>query len=253
MRWLTVFAFTLVGVVTLIGNRIQAAGNDAVFTQSLVNRAARFGGSYYDNGITPKGPLEDVVHDVALRIGGYDGHFYVISIMIVISAAVLGFTAARTASTTGANGYGRARRGGGRVRALHTVELRLFRVAVQPEHARDAVRGGVVAHARGRVWTGSSPPAVRDRRRDGVLLGLGVQTILPSFFDAIGDRNRRMPCYSHGASETGRRVRSVERRRSRPIVGFVSAPLWYFAAWPLRFVLGELVTRTRVTSTEGSD
>ena len=67
MRWLTAFALTVVGAVTLIGNRIHAAGNDAVFTQSLVNRAARFGGTYYQNGITPKGPLEDVAHDIALR------------------------------------------------------------------------------------------------------------------------------------------------------------------------------------------
>ena len=84
LRWLTAFAFTVVGAVALIGNRIQAAGNDAVFTQSLVDRAARFGGTYYENGITPKGPLEDVAHDIALRIGGYDGRWYVISIMIAM-------------------------------------------------------------------------------------------------------------------------------------------------------------------------
>ena len=105
LRWLTAFAFTVVGAVALIGNRIQAAGNDAVFTQSLVNRAARLGGTYYDNGITPKGPLEDVAHDIALRVGGYDGHFYVISIMVAISAVLLGLAAARTAQTTGGNRY----------------------------------------------------------------------------------------------------------------------------------------------------
>ena len=78
--WLTAFTLTIVGVVTLIGNKVRAAGNDAVFTQGLVDRAQRFGGTYYQNGITPKGPLEDVVHDIARRLGGYDGHFYVISI-----------------------------------------------------------------------------------------------------------------------------------------------------------------------------
>src|SRR5690349_2829408 len=105
VRWLTAFALTIVGGVTLIGNRVHAAGNDAVFTQSLVNRAARFGGTYYQNGITPKGPLEDVAHDIALRVGGYDGHWYVISIMIAISAALLGLAAARTALATGGNGH----------------------------------------------------------------------------------------------------------------------------------------------------
>ena len=89
--------------VTLIGNRIHAAGNDAVFTQSLVNRAARFGGTYYQNGISPKGPFEDVAHDIALRVGGYDGHWYVISIMIAISAVLIGAAAAKTAMTTGGN------------------------------------------------------------------------------------------------------------------------------------------------------
>ena len=127
IRWLTVFALTIVGGVTLIGNKVQAAQNDAVFTQSLVNRAARFGGTYYQNGITPKGPLEDVAHDIALRVGGYDGHWYVISVMVAISAALIG---------GGGGAYGAddgrepARRAGGRdggVRALHAVRRRLCR------------------------------------------------------------------------------------------------------------------------------
>src|SRR4029079_17301610 len=101
VRWVTVFALTLVGAATLLGNRIHATGNDAVFTQSLVNRGARFGGTYYENGITPKGPFEDVAHDLALRIGGYDGHWYVISVLIALSCVVIAAGAASTAIATG--------------------------------------------------------------------------------------------------------------------------------------------------------
>ena len=86
VHWLTAFALTVVGFVTLIGNRIHAAGNDAVFTQGLVDRAQRLGGAYYQNGITPKGPLEDVAHDLALRLGGYNGHWYVMSVLVAITA-----------------------------------------------------------------------------------------------------------------------------------------------------------------------
>ena len=60
VRWATVFVLTIVVAATLLGNRIHATGNDAVFAQGLVDRAFRFGGTYYQNGITPKGPLEDV-------------------------------------------------------------------------------------------------------------------------------------------------------------------------------------------------
>ena len=94
VRWATAFVLTVIGAATLLGNRIHATGNDAVFTQGLVDRALRFGGTYYQNGITPKGPLEDVAHDIARRLGGYDGHWYVISIMIAISGALIAAAAA---------------------------------------------------------------------------------------------------------------------------------------------------------------
>lgn len=227
-RWLTAFALAVVGVVTLIGNRIQAAGNDAVFTQSLVDRAARFGGSYYDNGISPKGPLEDVAHDIALRVGGYDGHFYVISIMVAFSACLLGLAAARTALTTGAN--------------RHVAFAAAAAVFVHFTLS-DAAYSGLLysrnllvtlfavawlATLDDRPWTGSRRRQWAAAAATGALVGLGVQTILPSFVDATAIAIAALLLLTQRVGDRTRR--SALRRTTviAAIVAFVSAPVWYF-------------------------
>ena len=174
----------------LIGNRIQAAANDAVFTQSLVNRAARFGGTYYQNGITPKGPLEDVAHDIALRVGGYDGHFYVISILVAISAALIALAAARTAQQTGANQYV-ALAAGAAVFVHFTLSNAPYAGLLYSRNilvTLFAVAWLLTLGDRG--WTASPRVQLATAIATGALLGLAVQTILPSFIDATGDRAR---------------------------------------------------------------
>ena len=229
VRWLTVFAFTLVGVVTLIGNRIQAAGNDAVFTQSLVNRAARFGGSYYDNGITPKGPLEDVVHDVALRIGGYDGHFYVISIMIVLSASLIGLAAARTARTTGANGYV-ALAAAAAVFLHFTLSSAAYSGLLYSRNLLVTLFAAAwLLTIEDRVWTGSPRRQWMAAAATGALLGLGVQTILPAFIDAIAIGTAAALLLKQRVGDRARRAFLRLVTGVAAILAFVSAPLWYFA------------------------
>jgi hypothetical protein len=226
VRWLTAFVLTIVGAATVIGNRIHATGNDAVFTQGLVDRAMRYGGSYYDNGITPKGPLEDVAHDIARRLGGYDGHWYVISVLIAISGVLLAAAAARTARTTGAN----------------TVVAFAVAAAVYVHFTlSDAPYAGllysrnilVTLFAVAWLLTLADRPWSNRRTRVpvaiavGALLGLGVQTILPSFVDAgaIGIAAIVL---------VGSRVEEAEPRRKvrwaiviSAFVAFISAPLWY--------------------------
>jgi len=226
VRWATAFVLTVVGAATLLGNRIHATGNDAVFTQGLVDRALRFGGTYYQNGITPKGPLEDVAHDIARRLGGYDGHWYVISIMIAISGALIGAAAARTSLTTGAT----------RVVAFAVAAAVYVHFTLS-----DAAYAGllysrnilVTLFAVAWMLTLHDRPWVNPRTRTwvaiatGALLGLGVQTILPSFIDAAAIGTAALVL-------VGARVEEHDARRKVRVtiaisafVAFISAPVWY--------------------------
>jgi len=227
VRWCTTFAFALVVCVTLIGNRIQAAGNDAVFTESLVDRAARFGGTYYDNGITPKGPLEDVVHDVALRVGGYDGHFYLISIIVALSACLLGLAAARTATTCGANAHVALA-----VAAAVFVHFTLSSAAYAGLLYSRNLLVTLLAVAwlvtlDDRAWSGTRRRRWIAAAATGALLGLAVQTILPSFIDATAIAVAASLLLTQRVSDRARRTTLRRTLAGATILAFVSAPAWY--------------------------
>jgi len=227
LRWLTAFAFTVVGAVALIGNRIQAAGNDAVFTQSLVNRAARLGGTYYDNGITPKGPLEDVAHDIALRVGGYDGHFYVISIMVAISAVLLGLAAARTAQTTGGNRYV-ALAVGATVFVHFTFSNAAYAGLLYSRNILVTLLAVAWLLAIGdRGWMSSGRVQLTTAIVTGALLGLAVQTILPSIIDATAIGLAASFMIAKRVEDRARRRTLRRATAASAVVAFASAPAWY--------------------------
>jgi hypothetical protein len=226
VRWVTVFALTIVGAATLLGNRIHATGNDAVFTQSLVNRAARFGGTYYENGITPKGPFEDVAHDLALRIGGYDGHWYVISVLIALSCVLIAAAAASTAIATGAS----------RVVAFAVgVAVYLHFALSDAPYAGLLYSRNILVTLLAVAWmlTLDDRPWRMPRTRlwtaiaTGALLGFGVQTILPSFVDAsaIGIAALVLVSTRVEAADARRKLRWATVGSA--FGAFVAAPIWY--------------------------
>ena len=227
IHWLTAFVLTIVAAVALIGNRITVAGNDAVFTKSLVDRAARFGGTYYQNGITPKGPLEDVAHDIANRVGGYDGHWYVISIMVAISAALIAAAAARTTIATGGN---------------RQVALAIGAVVFVHFTLSDAPYAGLlysrniletlfavawILTLEDRGWTASPRVGRFTAIAVGGLLGLGVQTILPSFVDAAAIGIAALVLVSGRVNDSSRRAQLRLATFAAALGAFVSAPVWY--------------------------
>ncbi len=66
---------------------------DPQYARTIVERAARFGGTYYQNAVHNKGPLETVVYDSARLFTSFDTYWFGISAFVVAIAVVLGLTA----------------------------------------------------------------------------------------------------------------------------------------------------------------
>lgn len=103
IRFVTVVALGLVAVVPIIGNELRVQDVDAIYMRNLVERASVYGGTFYENTIHNRGTFEPLLFDLPTRLISYDGYWFVISFIVAVLAAILGFVAARTAIATGAN------------------------------------------------------------------------------------------------------------------------------------------------------
>jgi hypothetical protein len=75
---------------------------DPQYMRVVVERTMRYGGSYYENAIHNKGPLEPVLYELAGRIGGRDGWWFVIAVMALAAAVAIGWAVASVARDCGA-------------------------------------------------------------------------------------------------------------------------------------------------------
>jgi hypothetical protein len=228
VRWATAFVATVVVAITLIGNRVRAAGNDAVFSRSAVLRAIRFGGTYYENGIHPKGPLEEVAHDIAARVGGYEGHWHVISLMIAVSAAVLAYAAARTTRATGGNGYA-AFAIAGVVYVHFTLSDAAYAGLLYSRNILVTLLAGAwILVLDDRPWTRSRRTQWIVAIGTGAVLGLAVQTILPAILDATAIGVAALVLLWRRVAGVQRRVAVGAATVATAAGGaLLSAPLWY--------------------------
>src|SRR5438477_409976 len=94
VRWLTVATLTVVGIVPIVGDELRVQNVDPQFMRDIIERVHRFGGTFYQNGIYNKGPLEPVVYDLARHIGGYNGMWLVVSAFAAIAALAAAVAAA---------------------------------------------------------------------------------------------------------------------------------------------------------------
>ena len=210
--------------------QLSAANYDPQYMRVLVERTIRLGGSYYENGIHNKGPLEPAVYELAGRIGGRSG-------LLVRDRDLHDGDVAR-----------HRRRGGDRRRARRRDARRRDRGGGDGGDAPDAVgqrlRRACSTRATSRSgcwrWRSSSAPGMArgapNRRRiaavlvAGLAIGLAVQTLLSACFTAVPVLAWVMWTRRH------------ERVWSRPAwlavplvaaVGFLSAPIYYriFGPW----------------------
>ena len=93
----TIATFAVVFGAAVIGNWQRSQNVDPMYAYDILLRTLRYGGTYYQNGIHNKGPLEIFTFQAASWITSRDGFWYGISFFIAVGATVIGFAAARTA------------------------------------------------------------------------------------------------------------------------------------------------------------
>ena len=231
-RWIrpiVVGALVAIAVIAVFHMQLSAANYDPQYMRVLVERTIRLGGSYYENGIHNKGPLEPAVYEFAGRIGGRSGFWFVIAIFTLVTSLVIGVAAALAVE----------RSGGTRVVGFAVAVMAVTHLTLSDSdyagvlYSRNITVGLLALAFVVGAWDG----AWRSNRRRiaavlvaGLAIGLAVQTLLSACFTAV-------PVLAWVVW-----TRRHERVWSRPVwlviplvaaAGFLSAPIYYriFGPW----------------------
>ena len=232
-RWIrpiVVGALVAIAVIAVFHMQLSAANYDPQYMRVLVERTIRLGGSYYENGIHNKGPLEPAVYELAGRIGGRSGFWFVIAIFTLATSLVIGVAVAIAVE----------RSGGMRALGIAAAVMAVTHLTLSDSdyagvlYSRNITVGLLAVAFVVGAWNGAWST---NRRRiaavliAGLAIGLAVQTLLSACFTAV-------PVLAWVVW-----TRRDERVRSRPVwlvipavaaAGLLSAPLYYriFGPWP---------------------
>lgn len=205
-----------------VGLENRSQDFDPQYARTIVERAARFGGSYYQNGIHNKGPLETAVYDSARWITSDDGYWFGISAYVILAALVIGSAVWMALRAVGTSRWVAAL--GLTLSAVHfTVSTSDYAGVLYSRNITVALLAAAFALA---MW----PRPWRHRRPAtitfvviGILIGAAVQTLLTT---AIAGAVLAL----HVVAE---RSRSTGLRRPRLVLPLAigatvaSAPAWY--------------------------
>ena len=91
----------LMVVAAFFHNEYRAQNWDPQQTRVYVERTLRFGGTFYENGLLNKGPLEPLIYRVAAAITSWDGFWFAISAFVIVAAAIVARAAQQTVRSLG--------------------------------------------------------------------------------------------------------------------------------------------------------
>ena len=86
---------TLLAVAALFHIERRSPDVDPQYARDIVERTVRFGGSYYENGIHNKGPLEPAVHHLTHLLTTYHSYWFGMAVFVIAAGAVAGLVARR--------------------------------------------------------------------------------------------------------------------------------------------------------------
>jgi hypothetical protein len=89
--WATVAAGTLLLISAIFQNEVNSQDWDPQYMRDIVERTLVHGGSYYENGIHNKGPIEPLVYHAATLISSYYSFWLAMSLFISFAAIVVAY------------------------------------------------------------------------------------------------------------------------------------------------------------------
>ena len=201
---------------------LRSQDYDPQFARTVVERAARFGGSYYENGIHNKGPLEMAVYDAARWITSFDTYWFAISAFVIVAALLVGLASATVTRVFG-SGWSVAV-GAGVIAFVHlTFSSSDYAGVLYSRNITTALfAAAVIIVLTDFFW--STPKRSRwSWVALAALTGLAVQTLLTSVFAAVAVVSLAVTIRRHQSSF----ARPVVVFASTSLATIASAPAWY--------------------------
>jgi len=219
-----VFIVGAMVIASLFHNEYRSQNWDPMQTRVYVLRTIRFGGSFYENGLVNKGPVEPMVYRLAAAVTSYDGFWYAISAIIIGVGGVLAWAAGKTAQTLG----------GHRLLGVAIGIGVFFHFTLGKADYAGALysRNMIIAMYAGAWLIAISPRWWSPRRAPiaagviGMLLGLGIQTLFVSTIAAIGVGLMALSTIE-SVEDEGPYRRSRRILVITPIVVFLLCPIYY--------------------------
>ena len=176
-------AIVVIGLGALLANEHRSQDFDPQYTRTIIERAAKFGGSYYQNGIHNKGPLETALYD-SVRLFTSDGtYWFGVSLFVLMIAALLSTTVAAVARISG----------GSRIVALSAGVLVFLHFSISSSDYAGVIYSRnittcALAIVFALIWYPRAWSSIRRSRwtylASFVVLGFAIQTLLTTLFAA---------------------------------------------------------------------
>jgi len=217
----------LLVIAAFFSNSLRSADFDPQQMRTYVERTVRFGGTFYENGLHNKGPLDPIIYRFAFTLGGYDAFWYAISGFITIGTILIAYAAYKSSFEHGAP----------KSLGLGLAFIAFFHFALAKTHysgvlfSRNEVSyvlvcAWILVLAK-RPWS-SDKNCRRSAILLGILLGLAIQTVLTTIFAATAIAFVWLSLISGKFSAPVFRT-LILRFGASSVATFISAPLWYLA------------------------
>jgi len=222
--WLPVASMSAVvmGVIGWFAVEGRSQDYDPQYARTIVERAARFGGTYYENGIHNKGPIETLVYDAARLVTSFDTYWFAIASLVLVISITLGLAAATTSRVFEATPTAMAV--AATLTTLHFFVSSSDYAGVVYSRNITTVMLAIVW-----MWALSDRPWSEPRRArrawigSFVVLGLAVQTLVTTIFAALAVT----ALLAHRRRISTTLKRPIITAISSFVLATLSAPIWY--------------------------
>jgi hypothetical protein len=176
-------ALAIIGLGALISIEHRSQDFDPQYTKTIIDRAAEFGGTYYQNGIHNKGPLETALYD-SVRIFTTNGSYWFgISLYVLLITTLLSIAVAAVAHISG----------GSRTVTLSAAVLVFLHFSISSSDYAGVIYSRnmttcALAIVFALIWYPRAWSSIRRSRwtylASFIVLGFAVQTLLTTLFAA---------------------------------------------------------------------